>query len=49
MCNELKYYKYSIARLSFVTNYNAQEIPIFDSMNGNMLPEIKPNFKLGEC
>ena len=46
--HELKYYKYSIARLSFVTNPNAQEIHIFDFNEWKKITQNKTQFQVRE-
>lgn len=46
--HELKYYKYSIARLSFVTNPNAQEIHIFDFNEWKKITQNKTQFHIRE-
>lgn len=46
--HELKYYKYSIARLSFVTNSNAQEIHIFDFNEWKNSTRNKTQFQIRE-
>ncbi|WP_394774253.1 hypothetical protein [Flavobacterium sp.] len=46
--HELKYYKYSIARLSFVTNSNAQEIHIFDFNEWKNVTRNKTQFQIRE-
>ncbi|OMQ13198.1 hypothetical protein [[Flexibacter] sp. ATCC 35103] len=46
--HELKYYKYSIARLSFVTNPNAKEIHIFDFKEWNNITRNKTQFQVRE-
>jgi len=46
--HELKYYKYSIARLSFVTNPNAQEIHIFDFNEWKKITQNKTQFQIRE-
>ncbi|WP_428229297.1 hypothetical protein [Flavobacterium sp.] len=46
--HELKYYKYSIARLSFVTNPNAQEIHIFDFNEWKNITRNKTQFQVRE-
>ncbi|MBF4491343.1 hypothetical protein IRZ83_02185 [Flavobacterium sp. JLP] len=46
--HELKYFKYSIARLSFVTNPNAQEIHIFDFNVWKAVTRNKTQFQIRE-
>lgn len=46
--HELKYYKYSIARLSFVTNPNAQQIHIFDFNEWKNVTRAKTQFQIRE-
>lgn len=46
--HELKYYKYSIARLSFVTNPNAQQIHIFDFNEWKNVTRNKTQFQIRE-
>ncbi|OXE99092.1 hypothetical protein BC749_102688 [Flavobacterium araucananum] len=46
--HELKYYKYSIARLSFVTNPNAKEIHIFDFKEWDNITRNKTQFQVRE-
>jgi hypothetical protein len=46
--HQLKYYKYSIARLSFVTNSNAQEIHIFDFNEWKNITRNKTQFQIRE-
>ncbi|MFW0736037.1 MULTISPECIES: hypothetical protein [unclassified Flavobacterium] len=46
--HELKYYKYSIARLSFVTNPNATEIHIFDFTEWKKITQNKTQFQVRE-
>jgi hypothetical protein len=46
--HELKYYKYSIARLSFVTNPNAKEIHIFDFNEWQNITRNKTQFQVRE-
>ncbi|MDA6071979.1 hypothetical protein NJT12_20350 [Flavobacterium sp. AC] len=46
--HELKYYKYSIARLSFVTNPNAQEIHVFDFNEWKNVTRNKTQFQIRE-
>jgi hypothetical protein len=46
--HELKYYKYSIARLSFVTNPNAQEIHLFDFNEWKNVTRNKTQFQIRE-
>ncbi|SHL27445.1 hypothetical protein [Flavobacterium chilense] len=46
--HQLKYYKYSIDRLSFVTNPNAQEIHIFDFNEWKNITRNKTQFQIRE-
>ncbi|PBJ16101.1 hypothetical protein [Flavobacterium sp. ACN6] len=46
--HQLKYYKYSIARLSFVTNPNAKEIHIFDFKEWQNFSRNKTQFQIRE-
>jgi hypothetical protein len=46
--HQLKYYKYSIARLSFVTNPNAKEIHVFDFKEWNNITRNKTQFQIRE-
>ncbi|MDQ1165338.1 hypothetical protein [Flavobacterium sp. SORGH_AS_0622] len=46
--HELKYYKYSISRLSFVTNPNAREIHIFDFNEWKNVTRNKTQFQIRE-
>lgn len=46
--HQLKYYKYSIDRLSFVTNPNAQEIHIFDFNEWKNITRNKTQFQVRE-
>ncbi|CAA9194635.1 hypothetical protein ACHRVW_20915 [Flavobacterium collinsii] len=46
--HELKYYKYSIARLSFVTNPNATEIHAFDFNEWKKVTQNKTQFQIRE-
>lgn len=46
--HELKYYKYSIARLTFVTNPNAEEIHIFDFNEWKKITQNKTQFQIRE-
>ncbi|TDP03362.1 hypothetical protein [Flavobacterium sp. 245] len=46
--HQLKYYKYSIARLSFVTNPNAKEIHIFDFNEWQNFTRNKTQFQIRE-
>lgn len=46
--HQLKYYKYSIARLSFVTNPNAKEIHIFDFKEWDNITRNKTQFQIRE-
>lgn len=46
--HQLKYYKYSIARLSFVTNPNAKEIHIFDFNEWQNITRNKTQFQVRE-
>jgi hypothetical protein len=46
--HELKPYKYSISRLSFVTNPNAQQIHIFDFNHWNSVTRNKTQFQIRE-
>lgn len=46
--HELKPYKYSISRLSFVTNPNAQQIHIFDFKQWDNITRNKTQFQIRE-
>lgn len=46
--HQLKYYKYSISRISFVTNPNAQEIHIFDFKEWDNITRNKTQFQVRE-
>ncbi|KRD58040.1 hypothetical protein ASE40_17010 [Flavobacterium sp. Root935] len=46
--HKLKYYKYSISRLSFVTNPNAREIHIFDFNEWKNVTRNKTQFQIRE-
>lgn len=46
--HQLKYYKYSIARLSFVTNPNAEEIHVFDFNEWKKITQNKTQFQIRE-
>jgi len=46
--HQLKYYKYSISRLSFVTNPNAREIHIFDFNEWKNVTRNKTQFQIRE-
>jgi hypothetical protein len=46
--HELKPYKYSISRLSFVTNPNAQQIHIFDFNQWSSVTRNKTQFQIRE-
>lgn len=46
--HQLKYYKYSIARLTFVTNPNAKEIHVFDFKEWNNITRNKTQFQIRE-
>lgn len=46
--HELKYFKYSIARLSFVTNPYAQQIHIYDFKEWNAITRNKTQFQVRE-
>jgi hypothetical protein len=46
--HELKPYKYSISRLSFVTNPNAQKIHIFDFNQWSSVTRNKTQFQIRE-
>lgn len=46
--NEIKSYKYSIARLFFVTNPNAQQIHIFDFNEWKNITRSKTQFQIRE-
>lgn len=46
--HQLKYYKYSIARLSFVTNPNAKEIHVFDFKEWDNVTRNKTQFQIRE-
>lgn len=46
--HELKPYKYSISRLAFVTNPNAQQIHIFDFNQWNSITRNKTQFQIRE-
>lgn len=44
--HEIKQYKYSISRLTFVTNPNAQKIHIFDFKEWNAITRNKTQFQI---
>lgn len=46
--HEIKQYKYSISRLAFVTNPNAQKIHIFDFKEWNAITRNKTQFQIRE-
>ena len=46
--HELKYYKYSIARLSFFTNPNAKKIHLFDFKEWQNITRNKTQFQVRE-
>ncbi|RUT71371.1 hypothetical protein D0817_05720 [Flavobacterium cupreum] len=46
--NEIKSYKYSISRLFFVTNPNAQQIHIFDFKEWKNITRSKTQFQIRE-